>query len=502
MLGRLLAACVVVTIAGSVVGCAPEMVDDEELGETESHLSGTSPNDKIAFDFFLGKGLKNFQAAGIVGNLDQESGMNPAIAQIGGGPGRGIAQWSTGGRWDAGKNSAVAFAAAHGKNVKSLELQLDFIWFELTTFPAFGLAQLRASTTLNQAVTIFQDKYEICGKCAAGNRLKFAQAALNSFGKDAPAGGGEGGDSGEGNQAFAVGAQQHVCVRAGNGDLDHAFWDGNDGQIHHDVWGNGLAGQPATFVTGAQQHAFARGTDGSLEHWFWDANTNQVAHDTWGRGLASDPAVAVIGAQQHAWAVDGNGKLQHWFWDPAGGIANDVWGAGVVGRPSALQDGGAQDVFARGTNGGVEHFWWDPASGMHHDTWGNGIAGDPAARLIAGGQHVWAVDGAGALQHWWWTQAGGMSHDTWVKGGLTGRPSLMIDGDAQHVFVRSASGGVEHYWWSPAGGIAHDTWGNGISTDPNALLIGNGQHVFSQDAAGKVQHWWWTAAGGLAHDTW
>ena len=45
------------------------------------------------------------QAAGIIGNLDQESGMDPTISQYDGGPGRGIAQWSTGGRWDTDANS-------------------------------------------------------------------------------------------------------------------------------------------------------------------------------------------------------------------------------------------------------------------------------------------------------------------------------------------------------------------------------------------------------------
>src|SRR4051812_50224709 len=58
-------------------------------------------NDKAAFDYFVGKGLTNFQAAGIVGNLDQESGMSPSARQSGG-PGRGIAQWSLRGRLGSG----------------------------------------------------------------------------------------------------------------------------------------------------------------------------------------------------------------------------------------------------------------------------------------------------------------------------------------------------------------------------------------------------------------
>ena len=62
-------------------------------------------NDQASFDYFVGKGLTPFQAAGIVGNLDQESGVNPTAVQSGG-PGRGVAQWSVGGRWDtsAGDN--------------------------------------------------------------------------------------------------------------------------------------------------------------------------------------------------------------------------------------------------------------------------------------------------------------------------------------------------------------------------------------------------------------
>ena len=92
-------------------------------------------NDKIAFDYFVSKGLTDVEAAGVVGNMDQESGMSPTIAQIGGGPGRGIAQWSVGGRWDSSHHDNVVwYASQHGASRYSLDLQLDFIWYELTTF--------------------------------------------------------------------------------------------------------------------------------------------------------------------------------------------------------------------------------------------------------------------------------------------------------------------------------------------------------------------------------
>src|SRR5689334_16783965 len=53
-------------------------------------------NARIAFDYFKSKGLTDEQAAGIVGNLDHEApGLDPEQKQIGGGPGRGIAQWGS-----------------------------------------------------------------------------------------------------------------------------------------------------------------------------------------------------------------------------------------------------------------------------------------------------------------------------------------------------------------------------------------------------------------------
>src|SRR5258707_9991487 len=104
-------------------------------------------NDKAAYEYFIGKGLTNFQAAAAVGNLDQESGVDPTIHQNNGGVGRGIAQWSTGGRWDTTNNDNVLqYATQQGQSATSLNLQLDFIWYELTMFPEYGLAQLKAST--------------------------------------------------------------------------------------------------------------------------------------------------------------------------------------------------------------------------------------------------------------------------------------------------------------------------------------------------------------------
>jgi hypothetical protein len=136
---------------------------------------------KTAFEFFRNKGLTRVQAAGIVGNLMQESSVSPTAVQYGGGPGRGIAQWSVGGRWNASYHDNVAwYAAAHGLSRWSLTAQLDFIWFELTQH-GYGFSQLKAATTVYGAVKAFQDRYEICGACDMSNRIRDADYVLAHY---------------------------------------------------------------------------------------------------------------------------------------------------------------------------------------------------------------------------------------------------------------------------------------------------------------------------------
>ncbi|MDB4941266.1 MAG: peptidase [Labilithrix sp.] len=169
-------------LAALAVGaCGAEAPEGEPLGETSQALE-TYANEQPAFDYFRLKGLTAEQSAGIVGNLDVESGLDPTIVQKGG-PGRGIAQWSAGGRWDSTAGDNVkSYAAAQGKSATSLQLQLDFIWFELTSFPSYGLTKLQATTTVTGAVSAFARDYEVCGACATSQRVAHAQSVLSRFG--------------------------------------------------------------------------------------------------------------------------------------------------------------------------------------------------------------------------------------------------------------------------------------------------------------------------------
>ncbi len=171
-LGLLLLACALTCTA---FGCS----GGEPVGESEW---GLNTNDKPAFQFFVAKGLTSFQAAGIVGNLDQESNVIPTAVQQGG-PGRGIAQWSAGGRWDTStSDNAQWYASKKGESVWSLQLQLEFIWYELTTFSGYGLSALKKTTNVGDATVVFQTDFEGCGNCQQSTRIAYAKAVLNAYG--------------------------------------------------------------------------------------------------------------------------------------------------------------------------------------------------------------------------------------------------------------------------------------------------------------------------------
>ena len=183
---RALLCSVLITGCTLSAGCAGSVGTDGDDGLSEAALSS---NEHTAFNFFVSKGLTKIQSAGIVGNLVQESGVIPTAVQYGGGPGRGIAQWSVGGRWDASHDDNVTwYANAHAGNRWGLTTQLDFIWYELTQI-GYGYSQLRGSSTVSAATIAFQDRYEICGTCDSSQRISYAEQALNAYGGSTGGGG-------------------------------------------------------------------------------------------------------------------------------------------------------------------------------------------------------------------------------------------------------------------------------------------------------------------------
>jgi Phage tail lysozyme len=177
---RDLASCALITVSVLAAACSGADPNADTAGTSSDEL--VSGNAKTAFEFFVGKGLTEIQSAAIVGNLQQESSINPSSVQPGG-PGRGIAQWSTGARWNVSSHDNVAwYAAQQGASVHSLSLQLEFIWYELENFDQYGLSSLQAATTVSTAVHAFQKDFEICGACNASRRVSYAQAVLKAYG--------------------------------------------------------------------------------------------------------------------------------------------------------------------------------------------------------------------------------------------------------------------------------------------------------------------------------
>lgn len=119
-----------------------------------------------ALGYFIRQGLSPAQAAGIVGNLKQESGLNPKA------PGGGLAQW-LGSRLESLHN----FAASRGASPESAGVQLEFIWHELTTTERGTLAALRKTSTPQAAARVFSEQYERPGIPMLPNRERYAVEA-------------------------------------------------------------------------------------------------------------------------------------------------------------------------------------------------------------------------------------------------------------------------------------------------------------------------------------
>lgn len=126
-------------------------------------------------------GLSDVQAAGIVGNLIQESGLRSTGAVGDAGTAFGVAQWREGRFANLRK-----FAGARGKDWGDLNTQLDFMMHELATSESAAGRSLRSATTLDQATAAFIGFERPAGWSAANprgghgwaNRLANAQSVM------------------------------------------------------------------------------------------------------------------------------------------------------------------------------------------------------------------------------------------------------------------------------------------------------------------------------------
>ena len=151
-------------------------------GSTTTTLTG-SDNQQQAYNYFVQKGLTDYQAAGILGNLMQESHVDPTEVQPNG-PGKGIAQWNDPGRWNGVEN----LATSEGVSPTTLGVQLDFMWQELNSSYAKALSDLKVTTNVVDATQSFETDYEAAGTPDMQNRINYAQQILTTYGSAVGAG--------------------------------------------------------------------------------------------------------------------------------------------------------------------------------------------------------------------------------------------------------------------------------------------------------------------------
>lgn len=127
-------------------------------------LRGGENLEKI-FNFFIDKGLSPVQAAGIVGNIVQESGGDPLLIQGGGqtenpleagGAGWGIIQWTP-----AGKVLGLATEAGlDSSKIHTLETQLELVWWHMNNTSPSGTQNFinvyKNATDVKQAALLFE----------------------------------------------------------------------------------------------------------------------------------------------------------------------------------------------------------------------------------------------------------------------------------------------------------------------------------------------------------
>ncbi|MGW4241394.1 phage tail tip lysozyme [Nocardia sp. NPDC004722] len=110
-------------------------------------------------------GFTPAQAAGILGNMQVESGFDTAAYNRGEGA-IGLCQWEGGRRGDLER-----FAASQGKSVTNWQTQVDFMMSELQSGESAAYAHLRAAQTPDAAAFAFDKYYERSSGEARGLRV-------------------------------------------------------------------------------------------------------------------------------------------------------------------------------------------------------------------------------------------------------------------------------------------------------------------------------------------
>lgn len=141
-------------------------------------------NNQAAFSYLIQKGYSPAAAAGIVGNLVQESGVNPVVRPGDNGTAHGIAQWR-GDRY----SGLLDYARNQGVGADGLNVQLDYLDNELRNKYGSTFNKVMSAQTPGDAAAAFALGYERPKGAETGiasnvdgwaNRLAAANALTNA----------------------------------------------------------------------------------------------------------------------------------------------------------------------------------------------------------------------------------------------------------------------------------------------------------------------------------
>nr|WP_167217986.1 phage tail tip lysozyme [Kribbella shirazensis] len=285
----------------------------------DGNLSGAN-NQQKAFNFFVQNGYTKEQAAGIVGNMIAESGVEPARLQntppgtvsmpeqvVDSPLGWGIVQWTPAGKMIEPSRDD----GAQDEMIASLAFQLDFLVKQLNgTGPLPELAAgnaIKSATTVDEAAYEFGHKFERFAGHENPNsptyadRKANARHVLETFGGSVPV------DDGSADPAASTGGG----CGAGSGNIaavaKNLAWPDDS----HD--GIGADAAKPEFVAAMEEYN--------------DGSSGQTPYSDCGRFVATvmrmsgaDPDYPKVGTSVQRTYLESSGKYDYWHGTPPGGM--------------------------------------------------------------------------------------------------------------------------------------------------------------------------------------
>lgn len=139
---------------------------------------GSGSSEQKVMNYLIQQGLSKEQAAGIAGNLKQESGFNPKSG-FNGGSHLGIAQWDRTDRWPR----ISKYVKSIGLDPNTLEGQLAGMVWEAKQRGNWD--KIKQTKTSTEAAAYWEDKFEVSGDSPGmrgyENRLRYAREIEKSY---------------------------------------------------------------------------------------------------------------------------------------------------------------------------------------------------------------------------------------------------------------------------------------------------------------------------------